>query len=192
MIAFLKGQILSIGLDSAVLDVSGVGYEIVCSQNTLGNLRLGETSAVHAYTHVREDALQIYGFQSLSEKELFLSLLKVNGVGPKMAIKILSSTTVENFLNLIESGDVAGLSKLPKVGKKTAEQLVITLKGKMDFSDTVVGQSTLQNSFKEIVSALVHLGFKEVEAQKIVQDLPSSITFEEGVRRGLSSLTSQI
>lgn len=191
MIAYLRGTVLAVNTEATILDVSGVGYEAHCSSNTLNQIQVGEIASLFAYTHVREDALQIYGFQSLNEKELFLSLLKVNGVGPKLAIKILSSTTVENFLELIENGDIAALSKIPKVGKKTAEQLVLTLKGKLEFTSGIIPtKGGIESQLKEIVSALVNLGFREVDCQRIVQEMPSDVSFEEGVRRGLSSLTS--
>jgi Holliday junction DNA helicase RuvA len=191
MIAYLKGIVLSVGAESVVLDVSGVGYEAICSQNTLAKLQVQTPASLFAYTHVREDSLQIYGFETIHEKELFLSLLKVNGVGPKLAVKILSATSVENFLNWIEKGDVGTLSKIPKVGKKTAEQLVLALKGKLEFSSGLqVLPSRVDTSLQEVVSALVNLGFKESDCQRVVSEMPANLSFEEGVRRGLASLTS--
>jgi Holliday junction DNA helicase RuvA len=191
MIAYLKGIVLSVGAESVVLDVSGVGYEAICSQNTLAKLQVQTPASLFAYTHVREDSLQIYGFETIHEKELFLSLLKVNGVGPKLAVKILSATSVENFLNWIEKGDVGTLSKIPKVGKKTAEQLVLALKGKLEFSSGLqVSPSRVDTSLQEVVSALVNLGFKESDCQRVVSEMPANLSFEEGVRRGLASLTS--
>lgn len=191
MIAYLRGIVLSVGTESVILDVSGVGYEALCSQNTLAKLEVQAPAELFAYTHVREDALQIYGFETIHEKELFLSLLKVNGVGPKLAVKILSATSVENFLNWIENGDVGALSKIPKVGKKTAEQLVLALKGKLEFSSGLqVTPTRVEASLQEVVSALVNLGFKESDCQRVVSEMPANLNFEEGVRRGLASLTS--
>lgn len=190
MIAFLNGKTLSVDSDVAVVDVSGVGYEVFCSQNSLDQLTPGQSARLHIFTHVREDAFILYGFISSQEKELFLSLLKVNGVGPKLGIKILSATTVDNFLRLIESGDVLGLSKIPKVGKKTAEQLILTLKGKLEFADEAQKKNVKSQVLREIFSALVNLGFRDNDVQKVIQEMPLDINFEEGLRKGLSTLSN--
>ncbi len=192
MIAFLRGKIFNIGNQSEhqtlVMDVQGVGYELHCSSSTLSDLEacLQNEVSVYVHTHVREDALTLYGFSTVIEKELFLSLNKVNGVGPKMAQKILSGTRVENLLNMIESEDTVGLSKLPKVGKKTAEQIVLSLKGKLPQPSS----PHLGNIRKDIVSALVNLGFKLSEVEKTVTKMPQEIALEEGVRQGLQALTN--
>ncbi len=130
MIARLQGQVVEVSPESAIIDVAGVGYEVTCSVNTLFDWQAGQSVVVYTYTHVREDILQLFGFSTTREKEMFTTLLKVNGIGPKMAINILSGANVDQILMMVESEDVKGLSKLPKVGKKTAEQMVLTLKGK--------------------------------------------------------------
>jgi Holliday junction DNA helicase RuvA len=126
--------------------------------------------------------------------------LKVNGVGPKMAIKILSGARLENLVEMIESANVGALSKLPKVGKKTAEQLILALKGKLVLTDEVAPGSqtkkkTLEPSFRgvraEIMSALVNLGFRLQDAEKVVSGLPEEIELQDGVRRGLQALSGQ-
>jgi len=192
MIAYLKGQVIQVDPEFVVLDVQGVGYEVFCSSNTVDRLQIESSAHLFIYTHVREDAFTLYGFYSKQEKDLFLSLIKVNGVGPKLAIKILSGTSIENFFVMIREGDIQGLSKLPKVGKKTAEQLVLTLKGKLDFATVgnQEGSSKMDSSHRQIFSALVNLGFKEVDVQKVVQELTPETSFEEGVRKGLSTLSS--
>mgnify|MGYP000185700389 CR=1 FL=1 len=119
MIGYLRGRPTEIGAETAIIDVQGVGYELLCSQQTLFDMEDQELVQLRVYTHVREDALQLYGFYSNSEKELFLSLIKVNGIGPKMAMGILSAAAKDMLISLIEQGDVKGLSKLPKIGKKT-------------------------------------------------------------------------
>ena len=190
MIAHLRGEVLQIDTEFAIIDVGGVGYEVFCSTNSLEKLTQGASVQLSIHTHVREDAFVLYGFGTKNEKELFLSLIKVNGVGPKLAMKILSGTTIENFLHLIEDGDVKGLSQLPKVGKKTAEQLILALKGKLEFSGDAGGsKKPSAGTTREIFSALVNLGFRENEVQQIVQEFPEGIAFEEGVRRGLSHLS---
>lgn len=192
MIGYLRGKIIEILPESALIDVHGVGYEVFCSQNTLGDLieLLGKEIIVWIHTNVREDALQLFGFHSKSEKNLFLCLLKVNGVGPKMAITMLSGARPEQILEMIETSNAKGLSSLPKVGKKTAEQIILTLKGKLVSVDPDVKQRTEIQT--QITSALLNLGFKSQNVDEFVSKLPKAIELEEGVRKGLQTLTGQI
>lgn len=209
MIAQLKGFITEVTPESAVLDVNGVGYEVVCSLNTLAELQadlmggVGATSKaskpvqVFTYTHVREDVLQLFGFSTKTEKQLFTTLLKVNGIGPKMAINILSGASVDQLLAMIEAEDVKSLSKLPKVGKKTAEQMVLTLKGKLVIQEPENKKSATQSlgrnlsaSHREIASALVNLGFRPVDVDTVISQMPKDIDLQEGIRQGLSALGS--
>ena len=193
MIAYLKGTTIHMDLETAILDVQGVGYEVLCSTNSLDRLSLGQAAQLFIHTHVREDALVLYGFATANEKEMFHSLIKVNGVGPKLAVKILSGTSLDNFMEMIEAEDVMGLSKIPKVGKKTAEQLVLSLKGKLKIMEATDGSKKSPKGItKEIYSALVNLGFKESDVQKVCEDLSSDTSFAEGVRRGLSSLSGRL
>lgn len=192
MIGYLRGKIIEILSESALIDVHGVGYEVHCSQNTLGDLTelLGKEIIVWIHTHVREDALQLFGFHSKAEKNLFLSLLKVNGVGPKMAITMLSGARPEQIQEMIEAGNAKGLSGLPKVGKKTAEQIILTLKGKLV---SVEPEAKLRTEIQtQITSALLNLGFKAQSVDDFVSKLPKTIDLEEGVRKGLQTLTGQV
>lgn len=135
MIGYLKGKIIEVTSDSALIDVNGVGYEVLASSSNLAEMQnsLG-TIELWIHTHVREDALVLFGFSNKLEREMFHSLLKVNGIGPKLAINALSGATPDQIIEMIELEDVKALSKLPKVGKKTAEQMILTLKGKLVIS----------------------------------------------------------
>ncbi|PIS10480.1 MAG: Holliday junction branch migration protein RuvA [Bdellovibrio sp. CG10_big_fil_rev_8_21_14_0_10_47_8] len=212
MISQLKGFIIDVSMESATLDVGGVGYELLCSLNTLAELQAGlhtnTTGAsarlttpvtVYTYTHVREDALQLFGFSTKSEKHLFTTLLKVNGIGPKMALNIVSGGTVEYIHGLIESEDVKGLSKLPKVGKKTAEQMILALKGKLvvhEADKVLSSRATLPNILsgsvaqREVSSALVNLGFRPVDVEKVISQMDPEMDLQEGIRQGLAALSS--
>ncbi len=217
MIAQLKGKLIEVTAETAVLDVAGVGYELQCSLNTLAELQtemMGGTGAtfrsdsrsasrlasrevtqVYTYTHVREDALQLFGFSSKTEKQLFTTLLKVNGIGPKMALNIVSGASVDQILMMIESEDVKALSKLPKVGKKTAEQMILTLKGKLviqssDAKSSVVLSKQLSLPHQEISSALINLGFRSQDVEKVVSQMAKGIDLQDGIRQGLAALTS--
>lgn len=190
MIGFLRGVLLDVLPESALVDVGGVGYEVACSQISLSELegRKGDTLLLWIHTHVREDALQLFGFLSRAEKDLFLSLLKVNGVGPKLALGLLSGAPADRIVAAIESGDAKALSALPKVGKKTAEQIILTLQGKLVRVEKTSAPA-LPDNLQQIQSALVHLGFKSPKVSEFVSALSPSIGVEEGVRQGLNTLS---
>lgn len=208
MIAKLKGVLEFKDQETCVIDVSGVGYELTCSLDTLDELAIGESTVLEVYTHVREDQIALFGFRSRAEKEFFLALLSVTGIGPKMAIKILSAGSMTAIARAIEGGDAKTLSQLPKVGKKTAEQLVVSLRGKLGaylqsqdgadgFSGStrksgasmpLVSQAPMQS---EITSALTHLGFRQQEIERVLvklQERSEPTTLEEGVRFALQFL----
>ncbi len=189
MIGYLRGKIIEVLPDAALIDVSGVGYEIHASTKTLEDLStlLGKDIIVWIHTHVREDALQLFGFHDKEEKNLFLSLLKVNCVGPKMALSILSGGRPADIRQMVETGNAKALSGLPKVGKKTAEQIILTLKGKLVSVDENVKSKS--ESHTAITSALLNLGYKSQLVDQFVLSLPLEITFEEGVKKGLQSLS---
>lgn len=189
MIGYLRGKIIEISSESALIDVQGVGYEILASAHTLSDLQnlLGKEIIVWIHTHVREDALQLFGFHDKEEKYLFLSLLKVNGVGPKMALSILSGGRPADISAMIEAGNAKGLSGLPKVGKKTAEQIILTLKGKLV---SVEDSSKVKSeAHTQITSALLNLGYKAQLVDQFVASLPGDTPLEEGVRKGLQTLS---
>ena len=189
MIAWLKGEILSVGAESCVMVASGVGYEGTCSANTLAEVDSAESAELFIHTHVREDQISLFGFTSQVEKKLFLSLLKVNGIGPKLAITILSAAKVADIVELIENSDAKGLAKLPRIGKKTAEQMILSLKGQLVVEEKpaeVIAKS--QN--KEVVSALVNLGFRVGDVEEVVEQLEPGMDLQDSIRKGLSLLTN--
>jgi holliday junction DNA helicase RuvA len=190
MIAFLKGQVLHVDVNSLTVLVGGVGYELECTSDTVSRVEIGQTCDFYVFTHVREDALQLFGFLSLVEKHLFLSLIKVNGIGPKSALQMIGAGGVEAISKLINSGDAKGLSQLPKVGKKTAEQIILTLKGKLTFVESGKSKNVDLSQKPSITSALVHLGFKLSDIEKVVSEMPMEIDLETGVREGLAALTN--
>lgn len=193
MIAYLKGKVFEVDQETAIIENMGVGYEVLCSGSTLLDLQSERGTEVEMwiYTHVREDSLQLFGFLNKEEKNLFLSLLKVNGVGPKSALSILGASSFESLFSMIEAGDVKGLTALPKVGKKTAEQIILSLKGKLVFGEDKKSSRTIPApAHSEIRSALLNLGFRLPEIDKVMGDFPTQINLEEGVRRGLKALSS--
>lgn len=188
MIGYLRGEVQWVDLESLILVASGVGYDLLCTPETLTTVVVGEPLELWVYTQVRDDAIQLYGFRSLEAKQMFLSLIKVNGVGPRSAMHILAASPVEKLIEMINQGDAKGLSGLPKVGKKTAEQIVLTLKGKL----VQIEEQTKPAAGKvrgEIISALVHLGFRLHDVEKVVERMPLDVELEKGIRDGLSALT---
>jgi Holliday junction DNA helicase RuvA len=192
MIAIISGKLIDSNDECCVVMTGGVGYEIICSLSTLADLQEKKNKDIYLYiyTHVREDALQLFGFQTMDEKNLFLSLLKVNGIGPKSAVNILSGASPSDLAQMIDSEDVKALSKLPKVGKKTAEQMILTLKGKLVFGDTKTSSKkpAFNQKHREISTGLVNLGFRSQDVEKVVAAL-GEVTVEDGIRQGLASLT---
>lgn len=190
MIGYLRGTLIEVGSDHLLVLVGGeVGYEVQVNSRWLGDL-WGQTEKeiqLWIYTHVREDALQLFGFDSKAQKNLFLSLLKVSGIGPRLALSILSGGSTDEIIQIIERGDSQRLSKFPRVGKKTAEQMVLTLQGKLVRVDEAALR--FKGPQKEIAFALKNLGFKELLVNEFIDQLSESISVEEGVRQGLQALS---
>lgn len=196
MIGYLRGNVLEVGVESAILDVNGLGYEVLCPGPVLQDLAThrDRVQELWIYTHLREDALHLFGFASSNEKEFFLTLLKINGVGPKMALSILSGASIEKIMTMIESEDVKGLTQLPKVGKKTAEQMILALKGKLVLSSTGEAKKAplISPNLQLITSALVNLGYKINDVEKVISEFPKEMDVQEGVKRGLQVLAKPL
>ncbi|MBV1869637.1 MAG: Holliday junction branch migration protein RuvA [Gammaproteobacteria bacterium] len=182
MIGFLRGVIADKQPPQLLLDVNGVGYEVNAPMCTFYRLpKLGETVVLYTHLSVREDAHTLFGFYDNKERELFRTLIKINGVGPKMALAILSGMEVNAFVLCVQHGDTATLTKLPGVGKKTAERLVIEMCDKFKDWDATVSDSSSNalisadqielspNEYiQEAEDALVALGYKAAEASRMV------------------------
>lgn len=196
MIGYLRGNVLEVGIETLILEVNGVGYEILCPSPLLQDMAThrDRTQELWIYTHLREDALHLFGFSSTEEKEFFLTLLKINGVGPKMALSILSGASIEKIVSMIEAEDVKALTQLPKVGKKTAEQMILALKGKLVLSSRSEGKVTpsASQNLLLITSALVNLGYKIGDVEKVLGEFPRDMEVQEGVRRGLQILAKPL
>ena len=182
MIGRLQGIILEKQPPTILLDVQGVGYELEASMSTFYHLPdCGENIILHTHLVVREDAQLLYGFHSLTERLMFRSLIKISGVGPKLALTILSGMSAEDFTRCILQEDSKTLTKLPGVGKKTAERLVIELKDRLQKDDSIklpgateAGSVPIErqaNPVNDAVSALISLGYKAQQASLMVRDL---------------------
>ena len=172
MIGRITGTLLGIEQQTALVDVGGVGYEIECPISTLCELpTVGETVTLLTHFVVREDAQLLFGFLTHDDRESFRILIKISGVGPKLAIGVLSGLSGEELAAAVDSDDVATLTRLPGVGKKTAERLLVELRGRM--TSTGHTQSLADSSpIEEAVLGLIALGYKETEARKAINALP--------------------
>jgi Holliday junction DNA helicase RuvA len=165
MIASVNGRIISRKPDNVIIDVNGIGYQVNVSLHTLSSLPAeGNEVFLHIYTHVREDTIQLYGFTSEDEKKIFVTLLGISGIGPKMGLTILSGISHDDFLNSIENEDIAMLCRVPGLGKKTAQRLILELREKLPASTGV--QDKL---YEDTLSALVNLGYKKSIAQQSIE-----------------------
>ena len=186
MIAYLKGTLIHLQKEKLILDTHGVGYEVyIPSYDTL---QTGSEIELWIYTHVREDTFHLYGFLLEQEKEAFMRLIKISGVGPKVALGVLSSASYKDLIQWIESEDVSRLCKLPKIGKKTASQMVLSLKGKLVSAPVVSKNSKWQQTQNEVYSALLRLGFRSVEVKPALEKVDMSKGAKEGIRHALMVL----
>lgn len=165
MIGSLRGKIISRKPDNVIVETGGVGYIVSMPVSLLSELPPeGSEVFLFIHTHVREDALQLYGFPSEEEKKIFTTLLGVTGIGPKMALNILSGIPVNDFLKALDAEDVAMLCRIPGLGKKTAHRLILELKEKLP-----AAYEARDRAFGDTLSALINLGYKKPEAQQALE-----------------------
>ena len=184
MIARLRGTPVASTSEGLVLDVGGVGYLVAATPSAVRKAAAGDEVALETYLHVREDALQLYGFSDRAERELFVQLLTVNGVGPKVALAIVSGSPAEELRRAIVRGDYARFQAIPGIGRKTAERIVLELREKLG-SDEVVPASGEDGAHIVAREALVELGFSVVDAERALADTDPALSPEERVRLAL-------
>lgn len=198
MIALVRGTLAYKSIDHVIVDVGGVGYRLFIPLSTFYSLpETGEIS-LFTHTHVREDSLLLYGFLSLEEKNLFVILIGISGIGPKLAVNILSHIPAGDLKRAIASGDLKRLSGLPGIGKKTAERLVLELKdkvGPLAGHSAAAGPSPAAGTaagdlISDVISALVNLGYKENQARKVLEnmELAPDLSMEEALKGALKVL----
>lgn len=170
MIAHLRGKLIARRPSQVIVEAAGVGYDIAVSVPTFSELpALGGEVALHIHTHVREDQLALYGFLRAEEKQFFEKLITVSGIGPKLAMTVLSGMAADDLGNAIRGNDLARLTKIPGVGRKTAERMVLELRDKLlptGAADQVQSVPALNAVQEDVVSALVNLGFQRPAAEK--------------------------
>lgn len=190
MIATLTGVVSEKMLDGVVLDVAGVGYGLLVTNEDYGRLAAGERAKVYVYEHIRENAHDLFGFVSLDTKRLFELLLGVNGVGPKMALSVLNTGSSNDVRAAIASGDVKSIQKASGVGKRVAERIVVELKDKVglagvDLATTGILQSDAQLLKDEAIEALVALGYTPADAATALASIAKGLPLEDRIKQAL-------
>ena len=204
MIAHLSGTLLSKQATSVIVDVSGVGYEVTIPLSTFYDLEdAGSNVQLRIYTHVREDTLQLYGFKTARERELFLKIISVTGIGPKLGITLLSGMSADEMIASIRTNNLARLTLIPGVGRKTAERLIVELREKvaelssaeleeeLGAKPEVSAESTEDTVRADALSALLNLGYQRSSAEKAIETAlgdGGDITVESVLRRSLKKL----
>lgn len=198
MIAYIKGKVTYIQDDSIIVDVQGVGYEVQCANPFVFQTSLNDEALIFTHHHVREDAQVLYGFKNQEQKSLFTKLLQVSGIGPKGALAILGSVNVSDFVAAVEREDDKFLTSFPGVGKKTARQVILDLKGKLttmlsipsDAANDNIEEITTFEGLSEAQEALRALGYSEKEIKTVIPELQkeSLSTTDDIIRKALALL----
>ena len=174
MIYQVSGNLIAKHKDFVVIEVSGIGFKITSTTNTINTIKLEQKILLHTYLHVREDALDLYGFHSTLEREVFLLLIGISGIGPKLAITILSGILPDELKDKIISGDIASLTSIPGVGAKTAKRIIVELKDKFTkIEEGSLGFSDKLNSklYDDALNALLSLGYSSQQSKQVLEHI---------------------
>ena len=171
MIATLRGEITQIEDSALIIEIGGVGLRVLAPAPLRGRMKVGETVFLYTYLVVRETELSLYGFESQADRDLFNLLLGVDGVGPKVALSVLSTMNIESVQRAIFSDEPELLSRVPGVGKKSAQKIALYLKDRLKPIDTLASVAAMSDADSEVLAALTALGYSVVEAQSAIQSL---------------------
>jgi len=193
MIAHLRGKLLAKHPNQAIVEAGGVGYDVSISIPTFSDLpAVGNDVALHIHTHVREDQITLYGFRHSAEKQLFEKLITVSGIGPKLAITILSGMLADEMVGAIRGNDVARLTRIPGIGKKTAERMVLELRDKLpvEKAGETAAPAALSATEQDVLSALMNLGYQRAAAEKAMSSVTKNgSSFDAMFREALGLLS---
>lgn len=191
MIAYLRGHVLRRdNSGQIVIDVSGVGYNVLIPTNLLQSINPEQEVELWIHSHIREDGFSLFGFFNEKEKEVFTTMISINGLGPKTAIGILSSCSSQELMQWIETEDIQALSKLPKIGKKTAQQMILSLKGKWPQFKLIKQDPVITVVSHKITKALSNLGFKSMEIKEALSqiEVTEDMELKDGIKKALAFL----
>ena len=183
MIAYLKGNLIKKSTSQAILDVGGVGYCVWIPLSTYLKLGiLNETMELFIYTHLTDNSLSLYGFSTEEEREIFLKLISISGIGPKLALNILSGIEASDLEDAIRKSDVARISLIPGIGKKTALRIAVELQEKLEKKERALVASGFEEK-EDLISALMNLGFKRKEVETVVDEAIKTLSLEAGFEK---------
>jgi Holliday junction DNA helicase RuvA len=186
MIGRLRGLLVVVGATGVVIDVGGVGYEVAMNASGFADLpSIGEEAVIHTHLYVREDQMSLFGFTSAEQRDLFRLLIGVSGVGPKVAMAILGTMTTDDLRRAVATDDVAALTAVPGIGKRSAQKLLLELRPRLELPDTAMGSS---GAMAETRVALEGLGYQSDEIRAAMRDLSADLPIEELLRRSLQRL----
>ncbi len=183
MYSYFKGMVTIVNSDSVVIDVGGVGY-LIRVPNPF-SYEVGKDYQIYVYNHIREDEYSLYGFKSMEEKDLFMRLINVKGMGPKVASGIFATGSIKGIVDAINKENLLYLTKFPKIGEKLAKQVILDLKGKIDVE---ISSDVLDSNVDDLISVLENLGYKTSEIKKIIPNVNVSNNLEEQVKEALKLL----
>lgn len=186
MIGRLRGDLVSVQGDSLIIDVAGVGYEVAVTSRAFLELpSLGSEIVLHTHLHVREDQMALFGFTAADERNLFRLLLGTSGIGPKVGLAILATMSADDLRRVVATDDVAALTSVPGIGKRTAQKLLLELRPKLEVPD---GDLQISGPLSEVRSALEGLGYQSEEIGVALRDLPADLPVGEMLRESLRRL----
>ena len=192
MYAFISGTVEDTDLSGVVIENNGIGYYLQCPMGVITSCTVGQAVKLYTYQHVREDAIILFGFSSKEDKNMFLRLISVSGIGPKLALTILSNLSAGELAIILVGGDASALTKVPGIGKKTAQRLILELREKVDNDELTHGitaKAANNSMISDAIYALAALGYSTQEASKAVEAVaPSCKNTEEIIRNVLKSL----
>lgn len=177
MYGYIKGKIIENSSNYILIDNNGIGYIIFVANPY--SYEINKDYIVYTYTHIREDEYSLYGFKTIEEKELFLKLISVKGLGPKMALPILATGSLEGIIDAIERDNILYLKKFPKIGDKLARQIILDLRGKLVKTDNPITKDD------ELIEALLALGYKNTDIKKILPKIDNSLSIEDKIKESL-------
>lgn len=184
MYGYIRGTIKEIDSSYIIIDNNGIGYQIYVPNPY--SYMLEKDYTVYTYTHIREDEYTLYGFKNKEEKELFLKLISVKGLGPKMALPMLATGSIKTLEEAIEGENINYLKKFPKIGDKVAKQVILDLKGKLSVINT--GLFKKEDHTEELISALTSLGYKIGDINKVIKKIDTSVSIDNQIKEALKLL----
>ncbi|HBC51304.1 MAG TPA: Holliday junction branch migration protein RuvA [Stenotrophomonas maltophilia] len=190
MIGRLRGIVAYKAPPWLVVDVNGVGYELEAPMSTFYDLpELGREVTLYTHYSQKEDSVSLYGFLREGERRLFRDVQKVSGIGAKIALAVLSGVTVEEFARMVQAGDITALTRIPGIGKKTAERLLLELKGKLGADIGMVAGVARDDTQTDVLNALAALGYSDKEALLAIKSMPAGASVSDGIKFALKALS---